>query len=122
MYSKEDVQILFSALDRKDATMYGQLLTDESIFRFGNMNPATGKAAIHEAQSGFFQSIKGMSHELGRTWADSNSLVVEGKVTYTRHDDSSITLPFVDVFEFEGQKISATFIYMDINPLFNPNS
>ncbi len=119
MYSQEDIQIIFSTLDRKDPTGYGELLTEQSIFRFGNMDPVIGKQSIHEAQSGFFQSVKEMSHTIGRTWTDSNSLVVEGKVTYTRLDDSAITLPFVDVFEIEGGKISATLIYMDITPLFS---
>jgi ketosteroid isomerase-like protein len=115
---KEDIQKLFSILDSKDATGYGELLTDNSIFRFGNSDPAKGKQAIQEAQSGFFKLVKAMSHELVRTWKDSNSIVVEGKVTYTREDDTSITLPFVDIFEFDGDKIAATLIFMDINPLF----
>ena len=116
---KEDMSELFSILDRKDATRYGELLTDDSVFRFGNMDSVTGKQSIHDAQSGFFKTVKTMSHELVCTWKGSNSMVVEGKVTYTRADDFSITLPFVDIFEFEGDKISATLIYMDINPLYH---
>ena len=116
----DEIRPVFSILDRKDATAYGDLLTENSVFRFGNMDPVRGKQAIYEAQCGFFGSIKAMRHELLRTWKDASSVAVEGKVTYTREDDSSVTLPFVDVFEFEGEKISATVIYMDINPLFNP--
>ena len=122
MHIHDDIQSVFSILDRKDATAYSELLTENSVFRFGNMDAVMGKQAIHEAQSGFFGSIKAMRHELIRTWKDGSSIAIEGKVTYTRADDSSVTLPFVDVFEFEGEKISATIIYMDINPLFNPGA
>ena len=118
MKIKEDIQKLYLTLDKLDAAGYGEFLTDNSVLRFGYSDPITGKEAIHEAQSDFFKLVNGMSHKLIRTWKDSNSLVVEGTVTYIRTDDSSITLPFVDIYEFEGEKISATLIYMDINPLF----
>jgi hypothetical protein len=45
-------------------------------------------------------------------------MVCEGEVTYTRHDESEITLPFVNVFEFEGELISHYKIYADSEPLY----
>ena len=117
---KENVSKLFEILDKQDIEGFSDLLTDNATFRFGNMDSAIGKAAISQAQKGFFSSIAGMKHELKRNWAKDDSLVVEGLVTYTRKDNSTVTLPFVDVFNLEGEKICDTLIYMDINPLFNP--
>jgi hypothetical protein len=117
---KENAHKLFEIFDKQDVEGFSDLLTDNSTFRFGNMDSAIGKAAISEAQKGFFSSIAGMEHELIRTWTKNDSLVVEGVVTYTRKDNSTVALPFVDIFNLEGEKICDTLIYMAINPLFNP--
>jgi hypothetical protein len=44
--------------------------------------------------------------------------VCEGEVTYRRHDNSEITLPFADAFDLRGDLISGYRIYIDIAPLF----
>ena len=46
--------------------------------------------------------------------------VIEGEAAYTRHDGSTVSLPFVNVFEIEDVLISDYRIYIDIAPLFNP--
>jgi hypothetical protein len=38
----------------------------------------------------------------------------------TRHDATEIALPFINVFEFDGDLISGYKIYMDIGPLYDP--
>jgi hypothetical protein len=39
-------------------------------------------------------------------------------VTYQRHDGSEISLPFTDIFEYDGDLIAHYKIYMDIGPLY----
>ena len=53
-----------------------------------------------------------------KTLASGSTLVCEGEVTYRRQNDTEITLPFTDVFEYEGGLISQYKIYIDINPLY----
>ena len=47
-----------------------------------------------------------------------DTLFLEGEVTYTRHDGGQIAIPFVDVFEYEGEKIAEYKIYIDVGPLY----
>jgi limonene-1,2-epoxide hydrolase len=76
--------------------------------------------AIHSAVDGFFSSITGLSHDLTRIVAEDDVVICEGEVAYTRHDASRITLPFINVFEFDGELISNYKIYMDVGPLYDP--
>jgi hypothetical protein len=45
-------------------------------------------------------------------------LVCEGEVTYRRLNNTEITLPFTDVFEYDSNLISQYKIYIDISPLY----
>ncbi len=109
---------LFAAIDAKDADRFVNFLAPDGSFRFGSAPAAVGRDAVREAVAGFFESIKGLSHALQKVLPAGDSLITEGEVTYTRHDGSTITLPFVDVFEYDGDLISEYKIYMDIAPLY----
>lgn len=109
---------LFAAIDAKDADRFVGFLTPGGSFRFGSAPAAVGRDAVREAVAGFFESIRGLSHTLHKVIPLGNTLVAEGEVSYARHDGSTITLPFVDVFEYDGDLISEYKIYMDIAPLF----
>jgi len=109
---------LFATIDEQNVDRFVRFLTDDAIFRFGSAAPVEGQAEIREAVDGFFATIAGSKHVLGTMLADNGTLVCEGEVTYTRHDDSEITLPFVNVFEFEGELISHYKIYADSGPLY----
>jgi limonene-1,2-epoxide hydrolase len=39
-------------------------------------------------------------------------------VTYTRHNGSSLSVPFANVFELKGDKIASYRIYIDNSALF----
>jgi ketosteroid isomerase-like protein len=109
---------LFASIDSKNTPAFLGYLTDDAEFRFGNGPSALGHEAVGAAVSGFFETIGGSRHELHRTWEDAESAVCEGNVTYTRLDGSTLTVPFVDVFYFRGDRIARYLIYMDVNPLF----
>jgi limonene-1,2-epoxide hydrolase len=111
---------LFAAVDAKDTERFLGFLTAEASFRFGSAAAVQGREAIHSAVDGFFSSISGLSHNLTRIVAEDNVFICEGEVTYTRHDATSITLPFINVFEFDGELISNYKIYMDVGPLYDP--
>ena len=110
---------LFAAIDARDMERFLGFLTDEARFRFGSAPSVQGREAIHSAVDGFFSTIAGLRHELTRTIAEGDVVVCEGNVTYTRHDATEITLPFVNVFEFDGELISVYKIYMDVGPLYD---
>ncbi|WP_172280153.1 nuclear transport factor 2 family protein [Chryseobacterium sp. LAM-KRS1] len=113
------IEKILSAIDSKDPNKFAEFLSEDSVFKFGNFPEEVGKSAIFKAQTDFYNSIKDLKHKILRIWKDSTSTVVQMEVSYTRHDGSNITLPVTDVFVFDGNKITHTLIYMDINPLYN---
>jgi limonene-1,2-epoxide hydrolase len=109
---------LFVSIDAMDTEGFLGCIAPDAEFRFASAPPVRGHAGIREAVDGFFSSIAGLSHKLQRLVADGNAVVCEGEVTYTRHDGSTITLPFCNVFEVQGGLISVYRIYIDVAPLY----
>ena len=95
---------------------------DDASFRFGSEQAVAGKAAVREAIEGFFATIKRLRHEILDTWFHTETVICQGQVTYTRTDDSSVTIPFVNVLRMGGDRISEYLIYIDINPLYSTSS
>ena len=113
-----DTDGLFAAIDANDAAAFVAYLTDNAVFRFGSAPPVSGRAAIEGAVGGFFDTIDGCSHRVTNVFGNGSTQLCEGDVTYRRHDGSEITLPFADVFEYDGELIAQYKIYMDISPLY----
>ncbi len=109
---------LFAAIDAKDPEAFVGFLTGDALFRFGSAPAVQGRDAICAAVGAFFDSIAGLSHVVNKTLVDGATMVCEGEVTYTRLDGTSVTLPFTDVFEYEGDLIAEYKIYMDVSPLY----
>ena len=111
---------LFASIDAMDTESFLSFIHEGSTFRFGSSPAVNGHAEIRVAVEGFFSSFAALQHDLQRVIADSDAVACEGEVTYTRHDGSKITLPFVNVFEMDGALISQYRVYIDIGPLFQP--
>ena len=109
---------LFASVDAMDTESFLSFIHADATFRFGSSPPVTGHAGIGAAVGEFFSLIAALEHEIGRFVTDGDAVVCEGEVTYTRHDGSTITLPFVNVFEVENKLITLYRIYIDIGPLF----
>ena len=109
---------VFAAIDRQDTAAFVGFLSDDAVFRFGSASPVQGREAIFAAIDGFFGTIAGLSHTLAKVVVDGSTQFIEGEVTYTRLDGTQITLPFTDIFEYDGELIAHYKIYMDISPLY----
>ncbi len=117
-FSRARVEKMFAAIDENDSESFASYLADDATFRFGSAPAVSGRDAIVAGVGAFFETIGGCRHALGNTLAERDTLVCEGEVTYTRLDDSTCTLPFVDVFEIDGRLIRDYKIYIDISPLY----
>lgn len=115
---KYRLDALFAAIDNKDTDAFLGFLTDDAVFRFGTAPEIRGRDAIRDGVNGFFDTIASSKHRLDRVISQEKVLVCEGAVEYQRLDDRNITVPFVDVFDYEGDRISAYKIYIDISPLY----
>ena len=109
---------LFVSIDAMDTEGFLGFVAADAEFRFGSAPPVRGHAPIRAAVDGFFSSIAALSHDLQRIVADDDTVVCEGEVTYTRHDGSTIALPFCNVFETDDGLITLYRIYIDVAPLY----
>jgi ketosteroid isomerase-like protein len=116
--ASRDTGGMFDAIDAKNGTAFVSYLTEDAVFRFGSAPPVQGRDAIQAAVDGFFTTIAACAHNIARTIEQNDTLVCEGEVTYQRHDGSSISLPFVDVLEYDGDLIAHYKIYIDVAPLY----
>ena len=109
---------LFVSIDAMDTEGFLGFVAPDAEFRFGSAPAVRGHDGIGAAVGGFFASIAALSHDLQRIVAQGDTVVCEGEVTYTRHDGSTITLPFCNVFETNDGLITLYRIYIDAAPLY----
>lgn len=111
-------QSLFEKIDSKDVPGFLGFLTTDAEFRFANNPPAVGHEAIGAVVGGFLGAIGGSRHHLLHAWEDEETAVCEGEVTYTRHDGSTLVVPFVNVFYMRDGQVARYLIYIDNSELF----
>ena len=109
---------LFEDIDSMDPDRYVRHLSQDVVMRFGNGEPIVGRAAVREAWATFCDDLHGVSHELVERWEAGAATVVESRVTYTRTDDSKVTVPAVTIYRSSGDLIDDYRIFIDLAPLF----
>jgi ketosteroid isomerase-like protein len=115
---------LFASIDAKDTDAFVANFADDAVFRFGNAEPAQGRAAIRETLDGFFGAIGGLHHDVTGIWRGEWErgavLSIETSVTYTRADGSQTpTLPATSTVRMQGELIHDYRIFVDATPLFS---
>ncbi len=113
---------LFFAIDDRDAYRFSEFLSQDCLFRFGNGQSITGKNAVHDVVESFFHSIAALSHEITEFIETENQVVCHGLVTYTRLDNSVLTVPFANIFKMTQHKITEYLIFVDISNLYQRQS
>ena len=110
---------ILEAVDSQDSDWFVTFLTDDAVFRYGSQEPVRGKDNVRNYVAAFFESIDDLSHEVTETWDGEGSVVCTGQVTYRRLDGKDVTIPFTNIFRFEGEKISEYLVYADPAPLMS---
>ncbi len=116
--TKKDVLNLFNAIDNCDSQAMVQYLDENANFKFANMPVVTGRKNIFEFLEGFFKSIKAISHKNLEVWELDGIKFVNGTVTYTRHDGSTLTVDYSNTFKMKGEKILDYHIFVDNSELY----
>jgi uncharacterized protein (TIGR02246 family) len=109
---------LFAAIDSRDAQAFAAFLSPDARFCFGNQPPVRGREAIAEVVAQFFAALRGLRHRLEERWVLGDAAIVTGIVTYTRHDGSTLSVPFANVFKLREGMISDYRIFADASALF----
>jgi ketosteroid isomerase-like protein len=107
------VKDLFRAVDAGNVDGFVQFMADDVRFRAGSSAPLLGKQAVRQDITALLANIRGMRHDLSLTLVHGDIVVVHGTVTYTRHDGSTLTVPFADVWTMKGEKIQEYLIFID---------
>jgi ketosteroid isomerase-like protein len=108
---------LFADIDRMDAHAFASHLSEDCRLRFGNADPVAGRSAIEAAISGFFTTIKGLSHDIVSQWDAGDSTMIEAEVTYTRLDERQVTVPVVTIYRRGDALIDDYRIFIDLAPV-----
>lgn len=118
MGKENRVTRLFQSIDNRDTETFLAFLSDDVLFRFGNADPVSGKAAVGEAVGGFFGSVKDIRHELVASWEEDGVIICHGTVTYTRHDSTTLSVPFANILGIDDGLINKYLIFADISELY----
>ncbi|NOU58309.1 nuclear transport factor 2 family protein [Marinifilum caeruleilacunae] len=116
-YQKTDA--LSEALDSKNLEKVLEFISEDCVLIAGNGEAVRGKENIGKVFEGFFPAVKSTKHDVTDIFESGESLVHRGMVTYTRLDDSQLTIPFCDVFKMKDDLIREYYIYIDWSELFN---
>jgi hypothetical protein len=113
-----NVHTVFADIDAFDPDKFIAHLTDDVVFRFGNAEPAVGKAAVREAVAGFFAGIDGLTHHILNSWEIGDITIVQIDVEYRRKDGKTVTVPNADILTYDGDLVRNWQIYIDVAPVF----
>ena len=119
MPNEEWVNSLFDTINNKDTDGFCKFLTEDGEFRYGSQPIMKGSDAVNEYVEGFFSMIKSLDHDISFSHRvdDGATMFIGGNVIYTCHDDSVVSIPFVNKFAMEGELIKKYYVYADPAPL-----
>jgi limonene-1,2-epoxide hydrolase len=109
---------LFADIDSMEPDRFAAHLSEDVTMRFGNGEPIHGREAVRDAWATFCRDLNGVHHDLVEQWHIDDTGIVEARVTYTRGDDSQVTVPVVTIYRERGEEIDDYRIYIDLAPLF----
>ena len=102
-----------------DAQALAAAMTPGGTFRFANMDPVSGTENLAGFFGNFFASIKGISHTDLEYWFTDNTWFATGRVTYTRHDNSTLNVPFSVILKMQEELIDQYLVFVDVSQLNN---
>jgi ketosteroid isomerase-like protein len=112
------IQSTFDALDAGDAEGFCEHLAQDCSFIYANQPPVTGRDDIRDAVDEFIGSVETTDHTLDEYFQAPGRAVVRGQVEYTRHDGSTLQVPFANIFDIVDEGIQTYQIYVDISELY----
>ncbi len=115
---REDILKLFKSIDEADVKTFLSYLDDDANFKFANLPVVSGQKNIGEFLDGFFKSIKSLEHKNLEVYELEDIRFVNGNVTYTRHDGSTLSVDYSNTLKLKGNKIYDYLIFVDNSDLY----
>jgi hypothetical protein len=118
MFSHKKTEELFASIDAMNTEAFLSFLDPGCCFRFGNRPTVVGVEPTRAFVGGFFSSIAALEHSVAASWDTTEGVVAHGLVTYTRHDDSTLTVPFAVILNTAGEGITEYLVFADTSDLY----
>lgn len=114
------IRNLFAAIDARDAEAFAGFLTEQGLFRYGSQPPVAGRDAVRAHVAAFFAGLAGLRHEVqGFWWGEpGRTCFVQGQVNYTLPGGGQVSLPFLNLFHMQGERVAEYLVYADPTPMF----
>ena len=112
------IKDMYKVVDAMDGAGLAKMMTTNGSFRFANMPAVEGREAVTGFLDNFFQSIKGIAHSELEDWKVDDTRFATGRVTYTRHDDSALSVPFSVILKMQGDLINDYLVFVDASELY----
>jgi hypothetical protein len=112
----------FAAADQWNFDVFGQYLTPDVRFRFGNTAPLQGLDTMLGFAREHQKQVKSVRHTFDRCTYDieRRRMVIELTVTYVRHDDIAKTYPAAVLLDFDVEHmISGYRVFVDLSDLLS---
>ncbi|OOZ42910.1 nuclear transport factor 2 family protein [Solemya elarraichensis gill symbiont] len=118
MFDRNRITELFASIDEKNTEKFATHLSDDCSFRFGNLPVVVGVGGISEFVGGFFDSSAALKHDVVDIWMLPDGAVCHGMVSYTRHDQSVLSIPFSNIFKVDNGTVCEYLIFADTSQLY----
>jgi hypothetical protein len=112
---------MYAAVDSMEAEKLMAFIDEDGSFKYANAPAVEGKNNIKAFLNGFYKSIKSIKHDQIEDWQVNGTRFAIGRVTYTRHDDSILQVPFSVVLKMKDEKVKDYLIYVDASELYQSN-
>ena len=112
------IKDMYKVVDAMDGAGLAAMMTENGLFRFANIPAVEGRDNITGFLDNFFQSIKGIAHDQIEDWKVEDTRFATGRVTYTRHDDSTLQVPFSVILKMQDDLINEYLIFVDTSELY----
>jgi hypothetical protein len=116
--ARQMVSAVYEAVDSMDEGRFVECLTETCTFVYGNGAPVTGRQDVAMYVKQFMTMIARIKHELVDAWTIDDMVFAQTNVTYTRQDNSVLTVPAATIWRMSESKIQDYRIYVDISQLF----
>ena len=117
MRTQRWLEELFACIDGRQTHAFVAFLREDALFRYGSNPDVNGRAAIATCVDQVFATFRASAHQLHRFWETADCRIAQGVVTYTRLDDSEVSLPFCNVLTMQDDLVARYEIFIDPTPL-----
>jgi limonene-1,2-epoxide hydrolase len=113
----EFVRDYWLSIDALDMDRFLSFFAPSCTMGFASYPLVHGLEGVRAMIGPVFAGVAGMRHQRLGLWVHDDATVARGEVTYTRHDRSTVTIPFMTYFQFAEGRIRSTHVYIDVAPL-----